>query len=750
MPGPAMVRLESDTVRIEFDPRDGTVRQVENKISGLHLIHHPTGGSPWRIELDGQREWVAEHVAFDWSLEESTAGAPMLSLRWETAPGLVVEGRVELPPNQPNATFFVKVIGAGDHRVDKIEYPILRGIGALSDTADSFLAHPQGTGFLFRNPQNLFDASESLRAGMRYSLYPEGFSGSSMQFMAYYAADQGGFYLAAHDPAAGMKWLNFYKTADGALEASFMHQSPEVHAGKGLTVAYPILIGALSEGNWYEAAERYKAWAIQQSWTAQGTFAERTDTSNWLLEEVGFATFGVNAAFDRAAWLDRFHAITNEPVFHILGVNWLQKGGDYRNNHPGGRDDWFPARFSAANIETIQKNGDYWAPFEFDLLLDPNGIDGEEVSAALQQLPEEKYSFDPYRFPFVCPTTDYQRELHRWRDEHLAGTYGADALYYDISASNVLMTCRSPNHGHPIGGGGWMVEAFASMWAATKAAATAAKGAYVPQGAEMITDVFIPFLDYYQARAEASPLSVFEADKFRDWIRQGEVEKIPLFSYVYHEYGPVRLDGWAKLSPEVGELYYWVAARVALWGGLFELNYEFSPLETLDGVDEDPAEHYCDFKPRSHEIDPAKVAFVREVATARTGFAKPYLVYGTMVRPLDLDVTTIDLDYHLYNLSHHLPHYEESGTHRVSSVLHAAWRSPAGHLGFLFVNLNRDEEQTLTLQIDPTRYGLTAGQSYGVTRSTANGTEALATIMGRTTLPLALRPRQVTLLEFSH
>lgn len=745
--GPDIIILDNNAVRIAFDAHDGTIHQVENKQSGLNLIHHPTGGPPWRIEIDGRKEWIEAFSAFDWSSDIGEDGAQSLSMRWQTALGLEIDARIELQPHQPHADFFVEVHGAPGIAVDKIEYPILRGIGRLSQTADSYLAHPQGTGFLFRNPHDLFDASEPRRAGMRYSPYPEGFSGSSMQFMAYYAAGQGGFYLAAHDPAATMKWLNFFKTADGALTASFMHQSPDIRPGAGLRVGYPILIGALSEGAWYEAAERYKAWAIQQTWTAQGTLEERTDTAPWLLDEVGFATFGVNAAHDRAAWLDRFHTITERPVFHILGVNWPHKGGDYRNHHPGGRADWFPARFSTANLDTIRRNGDYWAPFEFDLLLDPNGAESEAVTAARQQLPAEKYSSDPYRFPFVCPATDYLPDLHRWRDEQLAGTYGADALYYDISANNVLMTCRAPHHGHPVGGGRWMVDAYARMWAETKNAASAAKGSYVPQGAEMISEVFIPALDFYQARAEASPLSAFEADKFRDWIRRGDVEKIPLFSYVYHEYGPVRLDGWAKLSPEVGELFYWVAARVALWGGLFELNYEFSPLETLDGLDEDPAEHYYDFKPRSHAVDPAKVAFVREIATARTGFARPYLVYGTMLRPHPLDVPAIDLDYCLYNVNHTRPHYEESGILRVPSVIHAAWRSPAGTLGLLFVNLDRENAQTLTVEIDLSPYGLPAGQPYQATRVTEMSADPLPPITGRTSFPLTLHPRQITLVD---
>ena len=102
----------------------------------------------------------------------------------------------------------------------------------------------------------------------------------------------------------------------------------------------------------------------------------------------------------------------------------------------------------------------------------------------------------------------------------------------------------------------------------------------------MISELLIPQVDFFQARAEASPSSGFEADFWRAWVVEGTVEKIPLFAYVYHEYGPVRMDGWAKLAAEAGDIFYWVASRVALWGGLFELNYEFSGLEMLDDNDD--------------------------------------------------------------------------------------------------------------------------------------------------------------------
>lgn len=744
---PPTLTVENDFLRITLAGRSGCLLGVENKRRGLQLIQSPTGGSPWRLEVPEVAGWSDDSVGFAWSFDPSFTRGQAVDLKWTTDIGLTVEGRVELSHRDPNAYFFVAIQNHGDRFLDKIEYPILRGIGRLGHAAGAELAHSQGGGFLFHNPYDLFETRPGPRHGLRYSPYPEGFSGSAMQFMAYYARGQGGFYLAAHDPTQAMKWLNFYKGESGDLESSFIYQSPDVRAGQGLRVPYPVVIGALLEGTWYEAADRYKAWATQQAWTAQGPLWRRPNTCRWLLEEVGFATFGINAAHDRSAWLEWLHGLTGEPVFHVLGVNWPKAGADYHDHFPGGRDDWFPAKFHASNLETIRQNGDYWAPFEFDLLLDANGAEGQAVKDALLALPNDKYSLDPYCFPFLCPATDYLPELHRWRDEKLVSDYGADALYYDISVNNLLMACRNGHHGHPVGGGAWMVKAIGEMYRATKTAATRAKGAYVPQGTEMISEVFIPYLDFYQARGEASPLSVFEADYFRDWIKQGRAEKIPLFAYVYHEYGPVRLDGWGKLSREVGELFYWVASRVALWGGLFELNYEFSPLEVVGGRAEDPSEHYYAYEGRAYGVDPAKVAFVREIAQARTGCARDYLVYGTMVRPLAFAVPEIELDYFLYNAPRDMSHYGERGTLRVPGVVHAGWRSRHGALGFLFVNLHPELNHEVTMPIDVAAYGMRQGDECSVEVVTTAGRVSHPGLTGQGEVKLTLPPRRIVLME---
>ncbi len=711
-PGHGIV-LENEWIRVELDAANGGFRRIDNKRASLRLLGDDASGPPWRLELAGTSEWTEDFDSFVWEHV-----GPAVSLSWSVANGVSVQSAVTLEGDE----IVIDVAASVPPHVtpDKIEYPILHGLSDLHPTATPWLAHPQATGFLFRRPSELFQPAPLRKQGLRYSPYPEGFTGSGMQFFTYYAQDVGGFMVSARDGRGLMKWLNVYMAEDGRLEASLMHQAPSLEPGKEYDVPYLVAIAALDEGSWYAGADRYKQWAVQQEWTQQGTLSEKDLDASWLHRSAGYATFGINAAFDRSGWLDRFHEMTGLHGFHILGVNWPKRTTGYRRQHPGGRDDWFPAQFSPRNIAAIERNGDWWAPFTFDLLLALDASDGDVIAGEQLHLPDAKYSFDAYNFHFSCPATDagYLPALSAWRDEKLVREHGIDALYYDISANNVLMACRNPNHGHPVGGGDWMVEAYRAMYRSTSEAVDAVNGALVPLGTEMVNEVFLRDIDFYQARAEGGLLASFEGDIFREWVARGEAEKIPMFAYVYHEYGPIRLDGWGKPSRESGALFYWVAARVALWGGLFELNYEFSPLEALDGVAEDPAQHYAFFQPQAFEIDPDKIAFVRQLGELRVGAGNPYLVFGTMLRPLPIVLNDIQLDWVHYNRPHHEPFVPEQGVHSVPEVFHSAWRSPDGSIGLFFVNLHDPADEPLVIDVPLSTLGDRSGSKLIVTLTT--------------------------------
>jgi hypothetical protein len=153
------------------------------------------------------------------------------------------------------------------------------------------------------------------------------------------------------------------------------------------------------------------------------------------------------------------------------------------------------------------------------------------------------------------------------------------------------------------------------------------------------------------------------------------------------------MDGWAKLSRESGDLFYWTAATVLLNGGLFEVNAEFSALEALDDATwHDPAEHYYAFADRRYAVDPAKAGYLGQVARTRLGPALPYLSRGRMVQPPDVDAAAVELDYFGYNMSTAERLYETRGRMSVPAVIARGWQHEGRTIG-LVANLVDDPQE---------------------------------------------------------
>ncbi len=752
----ANVTLEGERLRVVVDGATGALREIVHKPAGLSLIADAESAArrPFMVV------WADGTTLDTW--QECAVQPPQgpdgtVTVQWVIAGGLHLTARLRLHPVTGELQCLVALHNPAGRPVAALAYPYVAGIGRLGEEPQrDELVHPYATGFLVRNPLDHLPPITSETAGQQpvvLGLYPEGFSGSTMQFMAYSAAGRGGFYVASEDGAGREKWLNFYRHSDGDLRLAVWHGPIDYAARRDVLPDYPIVLAALDGGTWYDAAERYKAWALTQPWAAQGPLWSRHDRCRWLLEEVGLCTFGINPRFERAAWLAEIDRIAGTPALHLLGPSWPRVGSDYMNHHPGGLADWFPAQFDAANLAVMREHHDYIVPFEFDLLFGRGeGLTEQEAGTqALQQLPTPPFSRDAYDFPFLCPASPFTRRLHVERDRRLVAEYRVDGVYYDISVNNVRHACLSAAHGHQPGDAAALTVAYRDLLAETGAAMReAAGGAPVPQGTEMINEQMLPLIAFYQARAEASPAAPFEAGPFRDLIKAGVAEKIPLFAYVYHEYGPVRLDGWAKLSREQGDFVYFVLGRVFVQGGLIELNYEFSALEELGERRDSPAEHYYHFDERHYAIDPELAAFVGRLARARVGRANRYLAYGAMCRPAPLVVEgepELDLRYFLYNCSKAQSEYEDRGVMRVPAVLQAAWRYRAESAAWLLLNLAPDK-RTVRLELEPPAVGAGGSSSWQLTAYQGEAPLAdLGRLAEQREVVLTLPPRCPILLE---
>ncbi|HHX12696.1 MAG TPA: hypothetical protein GX731_07725, partial [Clostridiales bacterium] len=500
------------------------------------------------------------------------------------------------------------------------------------------------------------------------------FSGATMQFFTYYCEDKVGFYFAAYDSQYHQKWLNFYKHK-GKLRASQIYGYEDIGYGNDLKAPWKFVITLTAGNGWYEGCDIYKEWALKQPWCSSGRLKDRSEEkkASWLYEEMGACTFGINACHDRTLWLEQYSKDIKSPMFHILGPDWTRVEQNYKNSLPGGYDDWVPTRFHDKNVKKIHSNGDRFAPFEFDYLLATNKSDKDLIRNSLQKWPKKPKSIDEYKFTMLCPISQYTHDLHVKRDAQIVKESDCDGMYYDISANNILKTCMSEEHGHPIGAGKMMTEAYRKIYYDTRNKLMEVKGQYVPLGTEMMNEVFIDCLDFYQARANAQPCSYLETGIFRDLIKQGKVQVIPMFHYVYSGYAPLRMDGWGKLTKEGGDLIYHTIAKTYLWGGLFEINSEYSAMETIDGIENSSKEHYCDFEPAGFSYDQSIAEYLAKFAALRVGRYNKYLAYGEMKHPPKLHISKELRNYYQYNSPKRTKEFGDSGSILLDSVVTARY-----------------------------------------------------------------------------
>lgn len=738
-----MIVLENSRILVAFSKENGAIAQLRDINRGLDFLAQP-GATPFRMQVG--TETITSFKTFSYTRDQSMTDGQAYTLTWQVREGVTLVGRLTLLDDGDQISFTSHVENTSQTSVAYAEYPVIGGIASLGE--DSALAHSYVTGLLIHDPHKNFVGDGD---GLRYMPYPESFSGATMQFFTYYAKGKGGLYVAAMDGESHQKWLNMYKM-DRNLEISHMYGYEDVRVGNSLQAEYPFVLKLISgDREWYEAADLYKQWATQQYWCERGPAQQRTDEQKaaWLLEDIGLSTFGISASHDRSDWIRLYHEVANTNVFHILGPDWPKVDQNFYNSVPGGMKDWFPTRFNANNLQAIQELGDRFAPFEFDFLVDPNKSDSQNLKENLQLFPNPTLSHDGYTFNMLCPATEYTQDLHSERDLEAYQETKVDSMYYDISANNLIKICMNPSHGHPVGGGIAITKGYQATYEKTRAAITQASGRYTPLGTEMINEVFLQELDYYQARAWAQPCSALETWPFRSLMKNGQAEMIPMFTYVYNEYGIVRLDGWGKLVDEIGDLYYHTVAKTYAWGGLYELNYEYSPMEKLNGSEPPPEEHYYRFKPRGYEYSAEKGEYLRQFAALRTGVGNRFLAYGTMQQPLTLQSPAVKMKWFMFNHT-----ADERGTYQAPALVQGAWKSTMDgktSLGFVIANTS-SQPVAIDTMIDPMAYGLDGEYDARIlTDFTSDGYEqAPLDIQGKTVrLDQTLNARSVYLVEIN-
>ena len=759
-PGPVgIVRLENAALSVCIDETDGAIVSVRNKRAGLELITRlGADRQPWLLLLDGN-EFVSRIGQFR-VVRRREPGHQAVELQWATDYGITVRATLTLADDGDQVEMRCEARNGGSRTIVALNYPRLAGIGPLgTDGAANRLLHPSLGGTLVRDPFRLFNADSSTPQGRGFlpSHYPNGFAGAPLQMTAYYVDGVGGFYLATEDSLCTDKDFNFFKTGPAEqLAWEIAHFQWDARPGRDLSPDYPVVLAALTEGSWYEAAQRYRKWATVQRWCARGTRWERVqrgDASRWLLEEIGAISMWWPFEMDIREPVRRAREVFGAPLLH------------------------FPLRWTdEASVREACAAGDRLGPFYFPFVAledgptyvqHPGDMLFPRTSAVVPKWVAMCPAEPGWRRVAVESAEDLAgsgplRHHNVWIDSNPAGC-AADSLFFDVGpCAGVPSHCLSSDHKHDPGAGRGITNAYISLIEGVQAAASRVRGDYVPVGTECVGEPYVSCLDTAYVRSAGIDLSMeaMPYTRFLTWIPDGQMEVVPLFEFVYHEYGPVAMQGIYSVcswtAPQGDDLWSWSEARATLWG-------QFVVAHVL---------------PPGVEVSAERRAFLRSMTAARTGFARDFIVYGRLQPPPPIDAGTMEIDHGLApngwlrKLALPEPRPTAQVPPKDGNWSTAEWlasmqtipSTPAhtsvltvpvvltqaytfhGRLGILLVNLRRDRTVTVRVPIQPRDYGLPDGD-YRIDRVTAEGTRRVASGAGPIPVSLDLPPREFVLLR---
>ena len=697
--------LENARLRVAFDGESGVIVGLTNRVTGQELLDAEAPRDPWRLLAQGQLRGVRARSVHRLPLPgEVPPFAPRsfelvrrsnecITLYWDAGSGVQVEVDASMGARdlhlRPRVT-----VEDGVLPPESLCYPMLQGLRELE--GDDRLVFPLHSGWLASKPLHTIGFAGA---------YPDGYSGCSLQASGYFAAGVGGFYVATHDPSSTHKGFAF-----GPHGWLMWHDHWDLRRGKSMDLGYPVVIAALEQGDWREVADVYRSWAIPNApWCAAGPKTSSA-RARWLHDEVGLVIWGAPSSLDWSPWYRDYAAAAGTPIHVVAGWDWPAK-------LPPTTDHWFPPRFHPANLQAWR--GHRVTPYMTDLFVSSRDVDCWE--------PE--LSFPHYGFPwsvlarapaiaggegspavltntdfFVCPTSERFAALHEARDLTLSRDHGMDGVCYDISATAAATPrCLRSGHSHAPGWGRHMIDAYRDINRRSHNAVQAATGAYPALGGETMTECLIDSHEFYTARGCAGPLAGLEAYVGGPERPPGEgLELIPFFEAVYHDYGPVREDVQADVTPVQGDIFYWTSARCVLqWGGLLSLCYAMAWPGSGHGRDDAEFIGWDGGQYRGRNLppdDPGKLAFIGELAAARTGYGNRYLGWGRMRRAPTLETGSVELSFGAEGDDWHAVGIRRQGSWRVPRLLTASWEDADGRVGTFLCNVG---PEPLTVGLDP-------------------------------------------------
>ena len=650
------------------------------------------------------------------------ASAITLRLVWnglavtEEPNSLDVEVSVTLRAGDPLSRWRIRVANRSrTYGLWKVVFPVLElgPIGGKSET-NAFVCGLLSRGMVVKDPFNT-------PTRCAFGLYTEaGYdypAPLNVQFQALHDASGAGLYLATHDGGGYRK--TFYFTPHPArqvLEYRIAHLPADMgYPAEGYRMTYDVCIGPF-HGDWYDACQVYRKWAVRQRWCRMGPLASREDIPRWykdapitvvLVTREGEQC--VPEARDRALAFLRFLGAELPVVWYGWKQHFPAMSDYNKQGSPWKVPDAKP--FPCSNIHDgnypplpalpgfgpactrIAQGGGHVKAYVCAKIYDP-GLN-ENAPLAPQAKPNAmrdvqgriKVGESGIVAWRVCPHTKWWQERMREtvvaliRNEHVGG------IYFDTFHGGHSQ-CFDTRHGHSHGGGNDPYLSAQKLAEVVRGAMKEAEPASVISGegpAETAIDLLDGFL-------------------YKDTLRP---HTAPIFAAVYGDY--ICRYGFT-MEPESDGFYMQCATLFtegAQMGRLFLRGRHFN--RATD-------DYLKDFARGSEYTE--KMNFLRKLARRwKTEAGGRHLAYGQLLRPIrfiqpdPMPVASyIDARY---------THYKD-GRMAVAALQAGVFRLTDGSIGIFVVNVT-EEPVSFRFELTPDRYPISRTKTYRITPVAESG-----------------------------
>jgi hypothetical protein len=690
------------------------------------------GGGLWEVALLNSKQVLLPTDAKSFRCQPITGRVPGLRLIWDgfevsAAPSLRVEVVVRLEPGQPMSRWELEVTGLGASGIRQVRFPRIVNIPRRENER---LAVPVWMGQQTAVPRKVFAGTD--KAGRREQWSYPGIL--SLQCLAYYQQDGPGLYVACDDTAGLNKAFAVFGGGEGSLGCEVLHLPERLAVSKhAWRLPYAIQLGTF-EGDWFTAAERYRAWATNQVWAKESRLA-RGRVPDWAL--------------NTALWVWNRGRSPNvlEPAVELqekLGLpvsvlwHWWH-GCAYDSGFP----EYLPPREGTESFTNAlagaQARGIHALVYMNQRLWgmttqswQREGAERFAVKGTNGSVQKEVYNtFTREPCASMCLGTRFWRQTYTDLAVSAATELGVNGIYMDQACTS--LPCYDSSHGHPVGGGRYWMQGFRVLTADIRRHCDLGHERVVLAG-EGCGEPWLPYLDLMLS---------LQVSRERYSAPDGW-ETIPFFPAVYHPYAvaygnyssltlPPYDDLWpTKFAPRVplklldrkfSRQFRLEQARAFVWGQQPTIA-NFLPAQLND---------------RAEELD-----FVMHLARLRSRATK-YLLYGTFLRPPELHAPMATLDFS--RLSIYAGRQGGLTAYKKQSplTLAGAWRSVDNHVAVAIASV-ADEPSRVAVQLPDALYGLP--QNSTAYQMDEHGRQRLGTLKETgDTVELELPPRGACILE---